>query len=182
VVFHTGSTARAARMRVRSIAATCHPRRVLTLSSAFRTVPRSFVRPSYYASVPYSSDSSTQVVTALRRAAAGGPWLVFARLRRWRATFCAAAIRVSTCCLNLSFLSNQMPSQRRVVWLPSLASATGVIVWFSLTLQSREQYSLFLVRCIISSFLGAKTTLFATPHPLIALMSSPRRVTFLSKV
>jgi hypothetical protein len=73
VVFHAGNTARAARMRVRSIAATCHPRRVLTLFSAFRTVPRSFVRPSYHASVPYSSEGSTHVVTALRRAAAGGP-------------------------------------------------------------------------------------------------------------
>jgi hypothetical protein len=169
-------------MRVRSIAATCYLIRVLTLFSAFRTVPRSFVRPSYHASVPYSSDGSTHVVTALRRAAAGGPWLVFARLCRWRVTFCAAAIRVSICRLKLSFLSDQTPSQRRAVWLPLLASATRVIVWFSLTLQSREQYSLFLVRCIISSFSRAKTTLFATPYLLIALMSSPRRVTFLSKV
>jgi hypothetical protein len=96
-VFHAGSAARAARIRIRSIAATCHPTRVLTLSPAFCTVPGSFDRLSYHASVPYSSDGSTHVVTALRKAAAGGPWLVFARLRRWRATLCAVAIRVSTC-------------------------------------------------------------------------------------
>jgi hypothetical protein len=72
VVLHAGSTARAARMRVRSIAATCYPIRVLTLFSAFRTVPRSFVRPSYHASVPYSSDGSTHVVTTLRMGSVAG--------------------------------------------------------------------------------------------------------------
>jgi hypothetical protein len=37
------------------------------------------VRPAYYASIPYSIEGSTQVITTLRSEEAGGPFVILAR-------------------------------------------------------------------------------------------------------
>jgi hypothetical protein len=73
-------------------------------------------------------------VTALRRQEAGGPSWVLARPRIWCETLRALAALSVTCRLNVSFRSNQTPSQRRASCSPSLwAVVIGWIVRSSLT-------------------------------------------------
>ena len=79
VVLQTGSTPRAARVSVLSTTSTCHPLRALTILFW----PLRLVRPTYHASIPYSIEGSTQVITALRSEEAGGPFVVLARPRIW---------------------------------------------------------------------------------------------------
>ena len=82
VVLHTGKTPRAAKVIALYTILTSPLSLVLTLTVALPFLCKEgLVRLAYYASVPKSAEESTQVVTALRRELAGGPFLVLARLR-----------------------------------------------------------------------------------------------------
>ena len=75
VVLQTGSTPQAARVSVLSTTSMCHPLRALTILFW----PLRLVRPAYHASIPYSIEGSTQVITALRSEEAGSPFEILAR-------------------------------------------------------------------------------------------------------
>src|SRR5436190_15066670 len=84
VVLQTGSTPRAAKVSVLSTISTSHPFRALTISFwPLRCRSGALVHPVYHASVPYSIEGSMQVITALRREEAGGPFVILARLLIW---------------------------------------------------------------------------------------------------
>src|SRR5436190_23251317 len=63
VVLQTGSTPQAAKVSVLSTTSMCHPFHALTIS--FWSLCDALVHPAYHASVPYSNEGNTQVITAL---------------------------------------------------------------------------------------------------------------------